>query len=132
MDSVIAQLITTIIVAFPVYFLLRANLRKVSSEPYAILLEALNKSGHTIDDLFKMLAEVPQLKSDLATAQVNIKELTASLSKTNRRADFFVDFARTNWLGAQANAEYIKQNHNEKPPYEPPAKFPTGPLAENK
>jgi hypothetical protein len=39
-----------------------------------------------------------------------------------------VEFAKVNWLGAQANAEYIRQNHKEVPPYEPPVKFPTGPL----
>jgi hypothetical protein len=129
MDPVIAGIISTIVVAIPVYVLLRANLRKAASEPYAILLEALNKSGHTIDDLFGMLADVPKLRSDLSIAQANIVELTDSLKRTNKRADFFVDFARTNWMGAQANADYIKHNHNETPPYVPPDKFPTGPLA---
>jgi hypothetical protein len=129
MDPALVGIISTIVVSIPVYVLLRANLRKAASEPYAILIEALNKSGHTIDDLFGMLADVPQLRTDLSIAQSNIVELTDSLKRTNRRADFFVDFARTNWLGAQANAKYIRDNHFETPPYVPPDKFPTGPLA---
>lgn len=60
---------------------------------------------------------------------VKIDALEKDLALMNRRASFFIDFARVNWTGAQANAEYIRRNYNDTPPYVPPDKFPTGPLA---
>ena len=95
------------------------NRRKTASDAYNVLLDALNKSGQTIDDLFGMLAEVPQLKSQLKTAQDEIKSL-------KRQSDFCISLSRTMHGGAVANADYIRKLEHI-PPFEPP-KFPSGPL----
>jgi hypothetical protein len=53
--------------SLPGLLALVANARKQSSDAYASLTTALQTSGHTIDDLLRMLSEVPQLKREIET-----------------------------------------------------------------
>lgn len=68
-------------------------------------------------------------RGEMDRMSIKIDLLEKDLALMNRRASFFIDFARVNWTGAQSNAEYIRKVHNETPPYVPPDKFPTGPIA---
>lgn len=84
------------------------NRRKTNSDAYSTLLDALQKSGQTIDDLFGMLAEVPRLRQELSQV----------------KADWKMDN-----LGAWANHDALLANHLPAP-YRPKKKYQdTGPLA---
>jgi hypothetical protein len=74
-DPVLAQFVITAIVAVPVYFKMRSEWRKGNGDAYESLATALRTSGQTIDDLFKMLAEVPELKRQLDDMQDELDDL---------------------------------------------------------
>lgn len=79
-----------------------------SSSAYSTLLDALQKSGKTIEDLMEMLAEVPHLRQELAQV----------------KADWKMDN-----LGAWANHDKLIE-HQIAPPYRPSKRYATGPLKE--
>lgn len=97
--------------------------RKSNSDAYSTLLDALQKSGQTIEDLFTQLAEVPQLRSELKIAQ-------SDLSILKKQFVIMISFARVHWLGSQKLYEQVVKL-DEKPAFVPDDKFPTGPI-ENK
>lgn len=103
------------------------NRRKINSDAYSAIVDALlkssdalGKSGQTIEGFLEMLAELPQLKSQLRVAQDRITII-------ERQSAFWLSLSRTLHTGAQANADYIKKLEHV-PPFEP-GKFPTGPLS---
>lgn len=80
----------------------------------------------------KMEAETRRIVAETRRDQEKeIASLRHDVRELGRRFDIATSYARVFYDGAQANAIYIRTNHNEKPPYEPPAEFPkipTGPL----
>ena len=74
-DPVLAQFIVTAIVAVPVYLKMRSEWGKNNGDAYEALASALRTSGQTIDDLFKMLSEVPALKQQLDDVQDELDDL---------------------------------------------------------
>jgi len=94
-DPIAAQLIMALLINIPIWYVMRGNLRKTNTDAYETLLAALRTSGQTIDDLFKMLAEVPQLKSQLDDMQDELDDLrlgvgilTTQLLKRNIQPDW--------------------------------------------
>lgn len=111
------------------------NRRKTASDAYSVLVDALIKSsdavikssdavgdsGMTIKGMIDLLVELPQLKSQLKEAQDKISAL-------EKQSIFWMSFSRNMRDGALANAEYIRKL-DHIPPFEPPTKFPTGPIS---
>jgi hypothetical protein len=74
-DPIASQIIIALIINLPIWYLMRANFRKTNTDAYESLSAALQTSGQTIDDLFKMLAEVPAMKNQLDDMAEEIEDL---------------------------------------------------------
>jgi chromosome segregation ATPase len=83
-DPVLAQFIITAIVAVPVYLKMRSEWMKSKGDAYESLSTALRTSGQTIDDLFKMLSDVPKMRAQLDAAN-------EALEKANNQIAYLVD-----------------------------------------
>lgn len=105
-DPVFAQIVVAFLINAPIWYLMRANLRKTNTSAYAELTVALQTSGKTIGELFEMLAELPNIKAELEQV----------------KQDWRVDNQ-----GAWANHDELISN-NLKPPYVPRKRYSTGPL----
>lgn len=104
------------------------NRRKTNGDAYGALMDALSKGGEaigkgnqTIEDLLGMLVELPQLRSQLRTAQDRISVL-------ERQSSFWISFARTYYDGSRKLHAQVLRLAVEQPEFEP-GKFPTGPLS---
>jgi hypothetical protein len=58
----LASIIIALLINVPTWLMLRSNARKNSSDAYSTLLDALQKSGQTIEDLMTQLSQFPELK----------------------------------------------------------------------
>lgn len=80
----------------------------------------------------KIDAETRQIIAETNREQEReISELRHDVHELSRRFDIATSYARKFYDGAVINAEYIRNNHHEEPPYNPPLEFPkipTGPL----
>lgn len=123
-DPSIASIIVALLINVPTWIMLRSNQRKSGSDAYSTLLDALQKSGQTIEDLFNMLAEVPQLRSELKAAQ-------SDLASFRRQSAILVSFAREHWSGSRKLHAQVVRLH-EDPDFIPAEKFITGPLVDGK
>jgi hypothetical protein len=106
-DPAMQQIILAVIINVPIWYLMRANLRKTNTDAYEALATALQTSGKTIGELFEMLSELPELKDELEKV------------KRDWRADN---------QGAWANHDELV-SHELQPPYVPRKRYATGPLA---
>ena len=103
------------------------NRRKTASDAYSIMVEALVKGVNALGDstvdikgMIDMLVELPQLKSQLRTAQTEIAEL-------QRQSSFWISFGRKYYDGSMILHAQVLRINVEQPEFEP-GKFPTGPL----
>jgi hypothetical protein len=106
----VLTIILAVMVNIPIWLGMRWNMRKTSGDAYGTLVEALNKSGKTIGELFDELGEVPQLRKELADV----------------KADWRLDNQ-----GAWVNHDQLVENQIP-PRYKPRKRYETGPLAEKK
>jgi transposase len=83
LDPIAAQIILAIMVNAPIWYLMRANFRKTNTDAYDSLSNALQTSGKTIDDLFRMLAEVPKLQQQVAELREELERRDEIIESQN-------------------------------------------------
>jgi hypothetical protein len=75
LDPIAAQILIAIMINAPIWYLMRANFRKANTDAYESLSAALQTSGKTINDLFLMLAELPDLQNKLDEMETEMADL---------------------------------------------------------
>lgn len=98
----------------------------------ATIFRDRNKPDVDHNEADRLNAETRRIIADMSRDQEKeMAILRHEVHELRRRFDIATDYARTFYNGAVSNADYIRRNHNEQPPYDPPLEFPkipTGPL----
>lgn len=119
------QQILSLLSAIGVITGLVIQFRKYNSDAYKSLIDALSTSGQTIDDLMKMVAEMPALRSKLADATDRLDRLVAAETAWNKeRNEWKIGIARLiaqlvssgirpDWLPRGVDIQHIPGTENE-------------------
>jgi|WetSurMetagenome_2_1015567.scaffolds.fasta_scaffold11081_12 hypothetical protein len=82
-DPEVWKFVGLLLVNIPIWYVMRANLKKTESGAYSELMAALRTSGQTIDDLFKQLSEVPALQRQVGELREELRKRDLTIEAQN-------------------------------------------------